>query len=804
MPAPLRVRSFRSILAVGWAVLASVPLAVASPSLARVEPPGARQGAEVEIRIVGSELDGAEQVFFEEGRVEVVSFEQDKDNTLKAKLRIPAVCPPGPQRVRVRTVNGLSDLRMFQVFSSDIIEEKEPNDAFDKAATIEPGKSIWGWIRGEDIDSYKIHLPAGGHVSAVVDAIGLDQVMIDPYVELVDAEGFVIASCDDHPLLRQDAVLSATVKTEGDYYLRVRESAYAGNGIYVLHVGTFATAHVAFPPGGPEGTAFDVEWFGDPRGTFRQQVTLSAPGVDGLARVQPVRDGQATPLLVPFRVTPHPVTREQEPNNDIKTATKVAAPAAVAARMDASDDVDWIRVTAPAGSTWKVAAWGSRLGSPVDLVVAVHRDNDKHDRITSNDDAEGSDAVVQVATPAEGSFLVRVNDFQKRGGPSFVYWLDVTPAIPEVTVALAPAVTNTQERLVASVPRGNRTALFFNATRTGFNDPVALALASLPQGVTAFTTPIADGVPGSLVVLEASADAAPQTTLADVQLTKSGTAAAAPSSERIGGLRQPTTVVFGEPNNTPYRTVLGDRLPVAVVQEAPVTIELVPPPVPVVRRGSMNLKVKIIGGDSYPGRVRLELPLKPPGIGAATLDVKQGQTEAEFPINCAADAMIKDWQIAVLAALVPPQEAAGAAPKPAGNPWRAGRGAWISSKPTTLSVAEPMIDFAAEKTTAEQGTDTKLVFAVSKKGEFTGVAKATLVGLPIKCEAPTLDVRPGDEKFEFTIKVGADAPPGKHDLYCRVEVPVGDTWVIHQSPMTSLRIDKPLADGVAASQPNKK
>lgn len=802
MSAFLRVCGLRLLLGATLPLLAAGGVALASPALARIEPPGARQGAEVEVRIVGSELDGTEQVFFEEGRVEVVAVEQDKDNTLKAKLRIPANCPPGPQRVRVRTADGLSDLRMFQVFSSDLVEEKEPNDAFEKAATIEPGRSVWGWLRGEDVDTYKFHLPAGGHLSAVVDAIGLDQAMTDPYVELVDAEGFVIASCDDHPLLRQDAVLSATVKTEGDYFLRVRESAYAGNGIYVLHAGTFPTAHVAWPPGGPQGKPFDVEWFGDPRGTFRQKITLQAPAVDGLARVQPVRDGQMSPLLVPFRVTSAPVTLEQEPNNDPKAASKTSAPAAVAGRMDASDDVDWIRVAAPQGSKWKIAAWGSRLGSPVDLVVGVHRDNDKHDRVTSNDDAEGSDAVVQVTTPAEGSFLIRVNDFQKRGGPTCVYWLDIEPMRPEVTVSLAPAVTRTQQRLVASVPRGNRTALFFNATRSDFNDAAAVSFDGLPAGVTAFTTPIADGVPGSLVVFEAAADAKPVTTLADVKLTKVTAAGAPPTSERVGSMRQQTDVVYGEPNNTPYRVTLSNRLPIAVVHESPVTIELQPPTVPVVRRGSMSLKVKIIGGDSYPGRVRLELPLKPPGIGASTIDLKQGQTEAEFPINCSADAMIKDWQIAILAALVPPADAA--APKPAGSPWRAGRGAWVSSRPTKLTVAEPMVEFAAEKTTAEQGADTKLVFAVSKKGEFSGTAKATLVGLPIKTEAPILEVRPGDETIEFAIKVGADAPPGKHDLYCRLEVPLGNEWVIHQSPMTSLRIDKPLAAGVAASQPAKK
>jgi hypothetical protein len=470
--------------------------------------------------------------------------------------------------------------------------------------------------------------------------------------------------------------------------------------------------------------------------------------------------------------------------------------------MDASDDVDWIRVAAPQGSKWKIAAWGSRLGSPVDLVVAVHRDNDKHDRLTSNDDAEGSDAVVQVATPAEGSFLIRVNDFQKRGGPTCVYWLDIEPMAPEMSVSLAPATTNTQQRLVASVPRGNRTAFFFNAARTDYNDPAAVSFDGLPAGVTAFSTPIADGVPGTLVIFEAAAEAKPETTLADVRLTKVAAAGGPPSNERIGGFRQQTNVVYGEPNNTPYRTTLSNRLPVAVVHESPVSIELVPPTVPVVRRGSMNLKVKIVGGDTYPGRVRLELPLKPPGIGASTMDLKQGQTEAEFPINCAADAMIKEWQIAILATLVPPTDEN--APKPAGNPWRAGRGTWVSSKPTKLTVAEPMVEFAAEKATAEQGSDTKLVFAISKKGEFSGTAKATLVGLPIKTEAPTLEVRSGDEMIEFAIKVGADAPPGKHDVYCRLEVPMGDAWIIHQSPMTSLRIDKPLADGVAASQPAKK
>ena len=85
-------------------------------------------------------------------------------------------------------------------------------------------------------------------------------------------------------------------------------------------------------------------------------------------------------------------------------------------RMDKTDDVDWVRVEADAGSTVRLTGWGRRLGSPVDLVIAAHRDTAKRERIASNDDADGPDSTVQLTVPEEGSFLMRVNDFQRRGG----------------------------------------------------------------------------------------------------------------------------------------------------------------------------------------------------------------------------------------------------------------------------------------------------------------------------------------------------------------------------------------------------
>ena len=774
---------------------------IAAPALERIEPPGGKQGAEVEIRITGTELDEPQELFFEADRISVAAL-TGENNVVTATLRIPADCPPGPQRLRLRTAEGLSDLRMFHVHLSDQLEEQEPNDAPESAQPIAAGQAVWGTLRNEDVDTFRIHLPAGGRISAVVEAVRLDQQMLDPHLELLDAEGFVVAACDDHPLLAQDAAIAVTVEREGDYFLRVRETAYGGgNGVYLLHVGNFPIPHVAGPPGGPPGATLDVEWIGDPAGPFRQQVILPAAELDGLARVRPVRGGgeQPSPLAVPFRVTAAPIATVAEPSNEPAAAAQATAPTAIVGRIDASDDIDWIRVEAPKGSTWRVSGWGRRLGSPVDLVLNAHRDNDKREKITGNDDADGPDSVVQVTVPEEAAFLLRVNDFQHRGGPDFIYWIDVEQVLPQVTVSVPPAQTKTQQRLVVAVPRGNRMALFFNATRINCGDPVQLDFADLPVGVTASSALLGEPAPGGLVVFEAAPDAPAGTALATVRVMSG----AGDAAKQIGGLRQETDTIYGEPNRTTYRTALGDRLAVAVVEEAPVSIELVPPAVPIVRRGVLELKVKVHRAEDFDGKVRLELPFKPPGIGASTVDVKEGETEILFPINAAADAPVREWQIAVAASLIPAAEKKSDSKnsdtkkpdtkKERQQSRRAGRGSWIASRPVTLTVSEPLVELAAEKAMVEQGHETKLTFKATRPAAFTGTAKATLIGLPTNTQAPALELKAGDESLEFAVTVAADAPVGRHEnIFCRIEVPVGTASVVHQTPATSLRIDKPL------------
>jgi len=784
---------FRRAVAAVCFWIAAVDGADAEPTIERIEPPAGRCGTDVEVRIVGQQLDGAAELFFEEGRISAEPPVVESGTVLKALLHLPADCPPGPQRLRIRTADGLSDLRMFHVHATEQSPEIEPNDSLAVAMPLESGRVVWGSLKNEDVDVFRVRLAKGERISALIQALRLDQQMLDAHLELVDADGFVIAACDDHPLLAQDPVLAATAPADGEYFLRVRESAYGGgNAIYLLQVGDFPIAHVAWPPGGRIDAPLEVEWLGDPAGAFKARIAVAASAESGgLVQVRPERDGIASAMRVPLRLTAADIVEVGEPNDQPEKAVATKAPTAIVGRIDREDDVDWIRVAAPKGSVWQVTGWGRRLGSPIDLVIAAHRDSPKRERITSNDDSEGPDSTLRLTVADEAGFLLRVNDFERRGGDAFVYWIDVEAVEPRVTVSVPPAQTKTQQRLVAAVPRGNRTALFFNAQRSDYGEPVRIECDDLPAGVSVATAPIVDPAPGGLVVFEAAADAAAGTRAVGVRVVRS----TGETADAVGSLRQTYDMVFGDPNRTPFRTAIGNRLSVAVVDEAPATIELLEPQTPISRRGTMDLAVKIQRAEGYTGRIRLEMPFKPPGIGMSAVEVKEGESAATVPISCTAEAPTKQWSVALTATLLPEAEKKGA--KPGGR--RATRGILVASRLVPLSIVEPLVEMTAEKAVVEQGHETRIVFKASRPPSFTGTAKARLMGLPAKVESTVVDLPAGAESLEFQIRVAADAAPGKHDqVFCRIEVPVGDAWMVHQTPATSLRIDKPLPEGVAA------
>ena len=83
-----------------------------------------------------------------------------------------------------------------------------------------------------------------------------------------------------------------------------------------------------------------------------------------------------------------------------------------------------------------------------------------------------------------------------------------------------------------------------------------------------------------------------------------------------GKYRHRVDLVYGPPNNRTYYEGTYDVLPVAVVEPVPFRVKLHTPSTPIVRGGSINLKVEVLRDANFTKDVVVKILSKPPGIGA--------------------------------------------------------------------------------------------------------------------------------------------------------------------------------------------
>ena len=352
-------------------------------------------------------------------------------------------------------------------------------------------------------------------------------------------------------------------------------------------------------------------------------------------------------------------------------------------------------------------------------------------------------------------------------------------------LSVPPSRTKSQDDLFPQVPRGNCAAVILNASRNNFSGELKLLSENLPQGITAACPNFQNGAPGSFVVFKAADDAPLSAAMAGYRAVD-----AADQTKVLGGLEQGTEMIHGNPNRTPWRYSRSAEMPVAVVEEVPVSLELVQPAVPLVKNGKTDLLVRVHKDEGFKGKVRLFFPFKPPGIGAASgVDVPADKTEVVYPINASDKAPLQEWDVVVSAIVTLEGEDAKGRPS-----------IRISSQPVKITVAEPFIQVALDKGMTEQGQNTTFTGTVTVPTAFTGEAKAVLLGLPAKTTAEPLVITSESKEIEFPVTVAADAPAGRHaNIVCEVHVPQDGHQIVHRMAATEFRIDKPLPAKVSAA-----
>ncbi|MBX9791991.1 MAG: PPC domain-containing protein [Pirellulales bacterium] len=770
-----RLRSPRAgaLAAVILALVLSVPVQASSPSVGLPSPWGGQRGTELDVVFPGGALGDAQGIFLYEPGIEIKSLEP-ADNQVKAHLVISPDCRIGIHDFRIRTAGGISNLRTFHVGAMPEASEAEPNSDFAQPQPITLNVTVNGVVENEDVDYFVVEAKLGTRLSAEIEGLRMGNAFFDPYLAIMNEGRFELVNSDDAPLVWQDGVVSIVAPADGKYIFQVRESAFGGSGAcqYRLHVGTFPRPTAVLPAGGRRGTDLEVRYLGDVLGEKVERTTLPAellPPSFGLF----ARDDQGiAPSANVFRVTDLDNVMEVEPNNALAEATAATAPIALNGIIGTPGDIDCFKFTCKANEVYDIQVYARTVRSPLDTVLTVL--NSSGGGVVGNDDNGGPDSYVRFQAPADGEYTVHLRDHLSKGGPDYVYRVEITPVKATLTTSL-PEQSQFVD-IVAPVPRGNRIAMLVAGNRANFGGDLSVEFKGLPPGITFETVPMPANHSTVPVLLTAAPDAPLGGALVDVYGRWTD-----PNQSVEGHLVQQTSLIRGQ-NNIRVWDRMTHSLATAVTDEIPYAIEIVEPKVPLVRGGVMNLKVRATRKEGFTAPIAVRLLYNPGDVGSSGgIAIPEGQTEALIPMNAGGGAELRTFKIAVL----------GDAGTPKGP-------VQVSSQLANLTISEPYVSLAFQASAVEQGKETDVVINVSKQIDWEGPATVELLGLPHEVTTEPQQITKESTEVVFKVKTTANSPAGKHPtLLARVTITINDEPIVHMIGGGELRIDTPLPAAAA-------
>ena len=215
----------------------------------------------------------------------------------------------------------------------------------------------------------------------------------------------------------------------------------------------------------------------------------------------------------------------------------------------------------------------------------------------------------------------------------------------------------------------------------------------------------------------------------------------------------------------------------AVTEKVPYRLEIVQPKVPLVRAGTMNVKVVVQRDKGFDAPLTLLFPFNPPGVGATgSITIDKGKSEGLYPINAAGDAAIGKWPMMVIGAA----DINGQA--------------WVSSQLAELEVAERYVTFDMKRSACDKGQPTQIQCTLAHATPFDGKAKAELLGLPPGVSAEPVEFTKETKELAFQVKTTKATPVGSHKtLFCQTTITQNGEPIVCTVGTTELQVNEPPA-----------
>lgn len=435
-------------------------------------------------------------------------FNPQISERLTLEITLPESLRPGDYELRLSTINGLSNPLLFQVGQMPELSEKEPNDLPAKAETL-PAFPVLvnGQILPGDIDSFRFHARKGQTLVFEVAARSLVPYLADAVpgwfqsvLILYDEKGNQVAYDDDYHS-NPDPVLIYTVPADGDYVLSIRDSIFRGREdfVYRISIGEIPFIEQIFPLGGKENSTVEVLLSGAnlPYVKTNLKTGYDAPAIQQI-RVE--KNGFFSNVRN-FSVSPLPDGPEREPNDLFSQARAVTNDMVINGTIGKPGDQDWFRFEGLEGEKRTIEVSARRLGSPLDSCLTLF--NAQKQALATNDDVADksfglithqSDSRIDITLPEPGTYFVRLNDQQGKGGNDYAYRLMIGREQPDYQLRIVPSSLR--------IPRNGTAIVTVHAIRSGgFTGEIQLSAPDAPAGVQLQRAVIPKGADSARVVI---------------------------------------------------------------------------------------------------------------------------------------------------------------------------------------------------------------------------------------------------------------------------------------------------------------
>lgn len=765
----MRVRHFCQL----WVLTCSISLTLSlvgrtfaqEPVVNSTSPGAVIPGTTVNLQVNGGNLAIAKKLWTsfpgESSLTEGIEKNGENPAQVTFKVNVPADTPCGIHAMRVVTDKGVSPLRFLIVDDLPAIASVGNNTTLATAQAISVPTAVDGAVPNLGWQFFKFPVQASQRLSIEVMARRIGS-GLDPMVRLLDARGRELAFNDDTPGLNGDASLVYTFKDAGEYVLEIRDIKYGG-GAYRLRIGDFPIATVSYPLAVQRGTTGNITLAGfGVEGLMPVSVTVPADQLASWRNVSTKRPGGASGFST-IAIANSPQFLEQEPNNQADQANRVELGHDINGRLEQPGDVDRFIFAAKKDQAFSFIGITRQQGSPTDLNFKIL--NKDGGQVAAAEDAGTSEGIMAFKAPADGDFVLVVEDLNHRGGPEHAYRIEVTGQPPQFSLVTSLDTFN--------IPAGGTVMATVTATRTGYAGPIELSATNLPPGVTASKSVIGAGRNDAVMTLQAPADFAPGELfgISLVGTARIGDADVAVTAETTGVLKA---------RNSNMRWVPGQlaRFVAASAAPAPGFVWRAEP-AEVIFGKDLSATVKLVAtrasGFEEAIAVAIAPPQNglPPGVTVAVKNIDKGKGEVEIAVSGNNQAPLGDFTAGLNGTLKQGDKTA------------------VQGLALRLKIAPPMtikLDPAGGKI-AKSG-ELVLKAIVERNPAFSGPVNVTLQNLPAGVTAAAATIPADQTSVDLKLTAAADAAAASvNNLTVKADAMAGAAKLEATSPPVQLAVE---------------